>query len=41
MDTNTVVIWTIALLIDLLINVKVIALEKLSFGDIQNRKSVS
>ena len=40
MGSNTVAIWTSAPLPDLLMNVKVIALEKVSFSDIQNRKAV-
>ena len=37
---NTVAIWMTASLQDLLINVKVVALENVSFSDTQNPKTV-
>ena len=40
MGWNTVGIWTTAPLPYLLTTVKVIALEKFSFSDIENRKTV-
>ena len=41
MGRNTVAIRTAAALQYLLINVKVITLEKVSFSDVQTRKTVS
>ena len=40
MGQNTVAIWMAALLQDLLITLKVVALDKVSFSDTQNPKPV-
>ena len=41
MGQNTVAIWMAALLQDLLITLKVVALDEASFSDTQNPKPVS